>query len=635
MKLLEDIYQGILPAVDKLATQSATRFQCIIMLFTSRMYPEFKLFHDRWIESIGKEIDHHYYKSIVNLPNENVPITKLDATERFARDEVIALKGVLVTKCAEQQKTYLRGLTWPILVSYGKFSTCYLIYILCKHVPIDTDYLFGLIFQLVRPTKCYKFGRFLLYQSMDSSDFMASLFASYHVLWRSIRHFAKLPLRMSMFIFMTHPERDIERVYSIVESRRKNSASLKEDCDRSLDCVSSTVGKIFTCKPEDGAKFIDEFNFSTLMLESNMYYRINFESKTIYKLRANRTREARVRLKRLTALVTIICYSTFACLFLALFPCIMLTILSDLSYVEMYPNCDSELDQLHREQRISQWSSSLIGTNNPLRLINAIFDLLDNFILWIDGACSVMIVAPMAYIVSFDIFVYWEGLHANLVKLLDLYRQEHLDRVELGLNLPLSLYRQSLTLENHGGKIRPRLNDHKLPTKQERRLARLIYETQQEMSDFFKQAEDANNVITDILTFTVCVWLFSYTLINYYSLKIKSLATGEWVIQSLGFSLVSALALLLLNLYRCTRKSYPILCSLMALDRSEYKQNYTKLLEYYTDRRKHTFSIFRSYPYLPQTYMTFLGWTLSCSMIVNNLYTTLQRAPGAIAARYN
>jgi hypothetical protein len=74
----------------------------------------------------------------------------------------------------------------------------------------------------------------------------------------------------------------------------------------------------------------------------------------------------------------------------------------------------------------------------------------------------------------------------------------------------------------------------------------------------------------------------------------------------------------ILSTHRRCLKAYPLLCSLMALDQSSHKKQFTEILDYYA-KRKTCFTLYRLYPLTTTTHLTIIGYTFSCFFIVSSM----------------
>ena len=140
--------------------------------------------------------------------------------------------------------------------------------------------------------------------------------------------------------------------------------------------------------------------------------------------------------------------------------------------------------------------------------------------------------------------------------------------------------------------------------------------------DFFTQVELVDAAVSDILTVAVATWLGTSTTFSFYFILLRD-SDAPLILefgQMIAFLIISSLVLSLLSMHRACMKSYVMFCSLMAHDQTTRKLDYTKLMAFFSgDRRRTSFTLFRSILFTPNTYVTMIGWSVSCYFIAFTL----------------
>lgn len=105
------------------------------------------------------------------------------------------------------------------------------------------------------------------------------------------------------------------------------------------------------------------------------------------------------------------------------------------------------------------------------------------------------------------------------------------------------------------------------------------------IGDFFRSLNRANGLVSLVLFTAFILWIVSNAGVTFLGLQVSgssNIVVRLW--QLIGFFIVLAISHLVLYVKRRTKPAYATLCSLMALDRSERKTEWIKILQHYTDR---------------------------------------------------
>lgn len=317
-----------------------------------------------------------------------------------------------------------------------------------------------------------------------------------------------------------------------------------------------------------------------------MCYPVVYKSRLMFKNRSNRLPRSRKILLNHIAENNFTCIVTFTLLTIIIVPLVVQDILTYEGYLYRYPNC--ALDVLDK-QSITSWSMNW----SRHRLIALVFDLVENTLLWVDSGLAVLSVASFTYLLHYDIILYWYLLYEKLLRLEN----------ELKLN-HLIIY-QSFSPNCH------------CPYS---KFEKQINEIQWEYADFFYQIRAVSSFNASVIFWAIFVW-FCYLAVIYY---MDFLQSGD-VLLIIGLLLSYAPAMLsiymtaLFSLTMLMRKSYAVICSIMAYDRSKYKRNFIKILELHKPPVIN-YIPFHQYPTPPITYLTVAGWSISIFLILSSLF---------------
>jgi len=429
------------------------------------------------------------------------------------------------------------------------------------------------------------------------------------------------------------------------------------------------------------------------------------ESEKIWKLRPNRTLEARRKLIVRNVGITFVEAVFFV-------PAIMIPCMvyffsqpfSDYFYVQTYPNCDPELGKLYSENKLALFSI----TAKPHRLFSLVLDFVQVFVIWFDTCTAIFATDHICFSLEKDLLIYWKEVQRKILINLEMARTMHhqhctdpycqskidhddgfvsrnqlesseqlayarnresrRSRCSIGCNECFAHSSSGKHKANHHGNTThsyvpivrhtASMRDKIDPTKhrqsrcnleikiheddndsnsggsnfftsakmlKQRRLECLemhVADLHALMFDFFTEVERADETISDVLTTGAISWLSASTILSVYFIlrKDSEIPLLITVAQVFALFLFSALTMTLLALHRVCNKSYTLFCSLMAYDQTSRKTTYMKLIDFFTkDRRRISFTIFHKIVFTPKSYITMIGWSISCYFVAYTL----------------
>lgn len=601
--------------LDSLAQPHFVTFQLLMSVHGAYIFRALK---DGYYETLDRSLGAvgHIDREQLSLRKENRLESSSDPKEDGSDD-------------GSTMKVYnLRMYSWYKL--YSRISTGYIIYATARTTlskPLEA------LISLYDPEKphCYLPGVFVLPLHLPLSGTLGYIFALCHITWRLIQASLGRPLRLTMLFYMLQSESSIERHLRLF-GHEHTDARLKNLC---------LEGRLTQLD---------------LFLHKILYYTVRHKTKIVYKLRPNRSLESRRQIYYTVAKCTILCFCIVFILFWIFFLPIARDMFTSFGYTRRYPNCDPQVDRLASEGKLSMLS--LVATS-PYWILTFIFDFAENFILWIDSALAIYFNLPFAYQLNKDIIIYWRHLHDTLDRLsskLELdhaLKKFHPPTSELMIKNPYgnhrddgdhnrvvqadterkfepiiveakrqSKYRGSIGSFSNG-QYGSRSNDNRyqLYTECKTREAEIL-EIQAEVNDFFRQIEMVDTYVSDVISASIVIWLFSYAIITYISLvKVAGYVPIFLRLSEVcGFILFTISTMFLISLHRKTMSSYRCIVSLMALDQSEHKRRFLGILEFYTGKNRAAYTVFHRTPFLATTYLSIIGWSLSSLFIVENLF---------------
>lgn len=488
----------------------------------------------------------------------------------------------------------------PYFRFYRLFSTVVMVLVVIKNVlPVSLINNLGLNL----PAHCYTVGRFRMFD-LEAEE-IGIILSLYHITWRIVQFLNRRLFKIDLIMFLLQEKQAVHNQFRL-------------------------VGQSYAV----GSSHYRDISAKELLLNSIMYYPINYKTYTNYKIRPNRTESARLDLIEHVADLTMVSCSVFMFLLLCLGPLLAYGILDDRHYLNSYPGCDLYISHLNETNQLNQFSV----TWTKHRLTAQVADSIENLVIWFDSGAALVLVFPMSYTLNYDILIYCRNLHSKLEDAL--YRLQ-IERLLKDTELDgTDKYSKKNFIDrsrkiNSPGKIAMNFGvgcDSKtslgaprqvIPVRSEmftnrRETDKLIYELQAQLCDYFYQIESVDMLVSDIMSYSTVIWLITFAYTTYLNVLNGSILLLK-IIQGLCFTGFSVVSLYLVKLPRQNRFFHSIICSITALDQSPYKRGFTEILEFYQSRNLSTYTLFHSYPFYSTTYLSIVGYTLSCVSVVSSL----------------
>jgi hypothetical protein len=591
----------------------------------------------------------------------------------------------------------------PKTKSYTRFTTGWVIYACIRSLFLDQlGQLVGLV--SVRwigcPGHCLLMGRLVLMPAVAHTS--SIIFGGFHVIWRKFLQPRRGPYRLTMLTYLLHSSADVERFLRLMERRQAIDRGPGGPHERAntgqqqqVGQHHQTVGPLFHCDRESRAVAgatparrapPPPLSLNEFVLRHVMCFKIKHDNRVYYKLRPNRTPEARSLLCEQVAKSFVLATVAFA--FLACFAVTysILVIISNGRYLEHYSGCFRELDELHARRALPYSSITL----RDHHLVSGVVDLVENVVIWFEGCFAMLYVPTLAYLLNYDLLLYWTALQSKMERLLERARlgnamQASLMQAELGgggqqggggapttatcepapaddedehpppppagelaggfgtilrrqvvgrsTNRPRLVWRcvqathRRQQRQHHAGSLSNNELSARSPVLDSldrfcQQLDFDIHEIQFEIVDFFHEVGWVDLLVSDIITLAVFVWLATCAMIghNFLSQSRPSIPLVIEFFLVLGFIIMTGFAHSLLRLRRCCLRSYRTICSLMAYDRTAHKKRFIRMMDFYTQLNRASYTLARSYPFKPTTFITIIGYSLSCFFIAVTLF---------------
>jgi hypothetical protein len=442
------------------------------------------------------------------------------------------------------------GWLYWLISNYRRFTISYVCYVLVREL-LGTQIesiLRRIGVELKLPIRCYLLGRYILDGRVD--DLATVLMAWSLIIWVAIEKLTK-PYNMSVAYFLFLDERDLGAIYSMLGP--DNSMVLTLDQARDLSAQDQ------------------------LVLDT-MFYRQRQQTCVVYRLRSNRTREAHQELRRFLAKMTLSTVMVNGTLLTIILGLIAYVAATDEHYLQKYPDCNPELQQLKAKAgRLAANSITLTG-HHSLAFMG---DLLENLIYWVEGCLMCTYVPVVANFCVRDLLIQWRHIDRRI---------GHLRRQAMDRNL---------------GKTRRVV----VPARGYENVMSLLVA---EISDFFGNVDKANAYMSHWLNNFVgwCLVLcISYAYLTRVR-GIQHLSVGLAFVMCYVAAGVAAGSYASLIVHRTCTRSYARLCSLMAYDLSKRKHDFETIIELFVQERS-CFWLFYQYRFKATTLLTTTGWALS------------------------
>jgi len=575
---------------DSLVSDRMIRLQVYACLYANHIYRSVKICFNRIL-----------YKESQSLSPKRTSESNSESEKSDPNDDEWDWKG-------------FSRLSW-IVVIYERFGNTYMCYALIRalfqagFIPNEIFPYIGVHFE--KPIHCYLPGRLILIDDQYMNLIADILTASLHLMWRTVQHCNKKQI-LTACVFLLFSSKDLEKHSKMMTTRRKKMEK-------------------WSRRNQENAK-IERFMTEILCLR----FPISSSGKFIYITRPNRTRESNIGLRRVVAtsmIMATIMFITGAVLVVTSF---IIRSLYDRTFLIGYPGCDEKLNELKEKGLIDDYSINWSWWRTKMVLI----DFIENFILWFDTAVSASGGLALSVILIYDLVVYWRHLHAHVLFLRQKLVENHEMRLassflirsfpdsDVGCQNCLPIYTKSVHVFGSSCFGRKCSLIHQLNVDDSHRKSQAaadwssdpIQLLKHQFHDLIREIKRVDIFISDTISLTLGIWLSilcSYVHVVQY-LRLETNA-GRNLILIVPMLVITLNYGLILILHRQCAKTYPILCSIMALDPSlQDKKSLLSVLEFFTDRRT-SFRLFRQTPFLPSTYLTMVGWSFSCFFIISSI----------------
>lgn len=608
--------------INKLCGDSAIKMQVMISLYADRVYHSMKMNYNQKVRSI-------YWLLHRRLPSEG-------SLEHLHRLDNWDWRGI-------------PDMHW-FFVWYEYFTTLYLMLLIAKILSIsylENALLSSMGIKLSKPLGCYLPGRFFL-TTLQRVDLITVVVAAMmHLTWRRLQYAHKQDMNLHYFLLFTRRDLDHYNCKFLTvdkqkqqpqQANRKTNHQKQQEKSESASLENALVECLF---------------------HETLSYRVQITKQLqYYRLRPNRTPRANDDLRKLMSIVFVCAVVVIAIITAILTPFIWLEILSEQHLVDYYPNC--EIDPT--------WFRSSLDPRvaiNWHRLTILIIDYGDNALLWIETGFSVFYGVELAALLNFDLYVYWQNLHENVLKLHHFltgnYAQvtrKYFDRRKFTVstferyeNIQSEMKastraknasqdqskRQPLSLDRRNTFSPVQVID-RCSTRDEKQLDELMHELRFQLHDFFIEIKHNDTYMSDVLTFTLIIWFSIFLAYIYISIdgyvfapeilvQVNTIAEARFkpgtspyhlLIVIIPMVALTVIYWSLLDLHRRCLITYRYLCPIMAMYQSDRRRTFLPILDYFSDRRT-CYSLFRMTPFLPTTYLSIVGWSFSCFFVLRTL----------------
>ena len=354
---------------------------------------------------------------------------------------------------------------------------------------------------------------------------------------------------------------------------------------------------------------------------------------TYYKLRPNRTPEAKRKLEHETVKLAVPIVALFVGLSVLLNWTNFLNVSSDKRYLRVYPGCDEHLEQLNRDGKLTDWSRTL----SKHHTLTIMADTLQTTLMGLVCGYAAFWCWPTLYLLNYDLLLYWRELGKKLELLYALARSRY-----SGYDVSRRTYLTAANVQWARTEIGATTTTTTTTTMQQsslhqarafyvdpRRLDASIYELQAQFSDFFTRIDEVDSLFSDAITISIAIWLvffllFALKTVNYYR---QAASIDLFLVLGIGLILLSLIimtvfSLTLVQLHSESSKVYLIVCALMAHDQGRHKHGFLKLMEYFTHRKRTAYTILQHYPLTRAKLLSIFSFSLSCFIIVDGFLRT-------------
>lgn len=531
---------------------------------------------------------------------------------------------------------------WPALIYYEHVTNFYMAYLILRNLaPEPLKRLIGLL-QLELAPHCYLLGRFIFHESIAAT--CATLFSICHFAWRSLQAFAMRPYSWPAFQFMLIAERDLKQFARLLNEHNERWTDAK--LTLGLEEVGGARQRLIEKQPLPDGQLFD----LDLFFKQTLCYKVEFKGQLVHRMRPNRTLGARRALQVQAYRTVLVAGSVFLLTTCIVLSGILHTIPDQARYLHHYPNCSR---------------ASGYWIHRPLA---GIMDFVESVIIWFDSGAAISLWAIL-HLINYDNVAYWAHLDRRLNCLYARVRLHHQAQSVAAAAAYQTIESAAAAADRNAAAnepsdsdqevksaslLRPKMDSFpsssrpaggwnrrhaqlKLRTAGQARARRQaplaevldqsleadVFELQAQFYDFFAQIDQTDVFISDIITSTLMIWLLVFSIFGHLTFRQlrnqPDLVATIYALEQLSFLVVTVGSFSLFRLHHNCLRSYTTICSLMAYDQSKHKRGFLRLMEFYTVRKRSAYTLFQQYPYTVATYLSLLGWSLSCFFILDGM----------------
>jgi hypothetical protein len=374
-----------------------------------------------------------------------------------------------------------------------------------------------------------------------------------------------------------------------------------------------------------------------------------------YRLRGNRTRWARSKLKRNIALVTIVGYLMYFSLALPLTFIVSPFIFCDFGYLYAYKGCDLELEHHYATYTGHRW---FWVTPTAHRLCMMVADVIENYVVWLETIAGAVSFLTLPYYLIDDLVLCWDQFHKRVERACHAkrslyYRNEsssssaafHACATGAIFNMPqLAFAAKSSSsircIVSGGGGGGGGGHEIESRTACMCRVAdeadAELQEIRWELSDLCEQISHVDLLINDQVSFACMFWFGSLLNVIHSAISHYVKYNSDFVYELIGLTLPTLISVglvialipttlacsLIFRIYAKSLVTYTPLCSLLAYDQAsgwERVRFYEMLSEYFVHMKRNCFKLFHMYPFKTTSYLWLVGWSVSVIAVLSSL----------------
>lgn len=449
----------------------------------------------------------------------------------------------------------------------------------------------------IMASHCYVFGRFVIHHTVPEESF-GCLVAFLHLTWRLAQRMLDKPRLLNVLLFLLQPEVDIRCFLD-----KLNSSGACEQKITPLSGKLTAPGS--TSSRPYGANRLTHLTDRDLFLCHILCHKITYPGLILYKLRPNRTLEARRKLAQWLSSTTLMATLTFGLLAVIIGAYFASAVLfNQYRYLSAYPDCDLQLTVLFRQGNLTAWSTRL----SSHKLATLTFDVFETSILLIDSGLALMYLQLFDIYLNWDLLLYWTHLDKKIRRLLVHSTQMHHQICEgNSMMVSVSSLHQEYNLE--------------------------IYQLQAELAEFFRQINEVDLLVSDVISHSLLVWLSafgwgSFRAVQLYATNANGGGLNAMIALMFVFLTYSVASMSILSLQRRCRSSYASLCSLIAYDQSNHKRQFMEIINFYTTKNRTCYTLFHQYPFSTAIFVSVLGWSVTGYLIIDNFSSHHRHSAG-------